>query len=36
MGSIDPLKGPSSASMTWSENYIFNPKFVNISMPKIV
>ena len=27
-GVVDPLKGPSSASMTCSENFRFNPNYV--------
>ena len=36
MDAVDPLRGPSSVSMTLSENFKFNPKAVNISLPKIM
>ena len=36
IGSVDPIKGPSSASMTCSENFRFNPNSVHISLPKII
>ena len=36
MGVVDPLKCPSSVSMMWSENFQFNPNYVNISHPKII
>ena len=34
MGVVDPLKDPSSAPMTWSDNFKFNPNYVNRSCPK--
>ena len=36
MGYVYPFKGPSSTSMTWSDNYIFNPNSVNIYLPRII
>ena len=33
---VYPLNGPSSALMTLSENYIFNPNHVDRSRPKII
>ena len=36
MSVLDPLKGPSSASMTCLTNFKFNPNYVNISRPKII
>ena len=36
MGDVYPLKVPSSASMTWSDSYRFNPRAVNRSLPNII
>ena len=36
MGFVDPLKGPSYALMTCSEDFIFNPNYVNRYRPKII
>ena len=36
MGVVYPLKGPSSALMTLSEIFKFNPNYVNIYCPKII
>ena len=36
MGVVDPLKVPSPASMTRSENFKFNPNCVNIYHPNII
>ena len=36
MGGVEPLKVPPPASMAWSDNFRFNPKVVNISLPKII
>ena len=36
MGVLYPLKGPSSASMTCSDNFKLNPNYVNRSCPKII
>ena len=36
MGVVDPLKGPSSSLMTWSDNFKFNSNYDNISFPKII
>ena len=36
MGAVYPWKGPSYDSMTWSDNFKFNPNYVNIYLPKII
>ena len=36
MGVVDPLKGPSYTSMTCSDNFIFNPNYVNRFRTKIM
>ena len=36
MGAVDPLKCPSSDSLTWSESFKFNPNYVNISCFNII
>ena len=36
MGVVYSLKFPSSALMTYSDNYIFNPNYFNRSRPKII
>ena len=36
MGVVDPLKGPSSDSMKWSDNFKLNSNYFNISRPKII
>ena len=36
MDIVDPLKGPSPASMTCSDNFEFNPNAVNIPRLKII
>ena len=36
MGVVDPLRGPSSASMTCSDRFKFNPNYVNISCPNTI
>ena len=36
MGALDPLKGPSSDLMTWSDNFKFNPNYFNKSLPRII
>ena len=36
MGVVDLLKGPSSASMKWSDNFWFNHNSVNRYLPKII
>ena len=35
MGVLDPLKVTSSALMTCSEFFRFNPNYINICRPKI-
>ena len=36
MGSVDPLKGQSSDLMMWSDNFRFNPNYVNKYLTKII
>ena len=36
MGVVAPIKGPSSALMTCSGNFIFDPNYVNRYHPKII
>ena len=36
MGAVTPLKGKSSASMTRSNFFRFNHKYINISLPNIM
>ena len=36
MGAVDSIKGPSSALMTCSDNFKFNPNSVNRYIPKII
>ena len=36
MGVVDPFNIPSSDLVTCSDNFRFNPNYVNISLPKII
>ena len=36
MGVVDPLKGPSSDLMMWSDSFNFNPNYGNSYLPKII
>ena len=36
IGDVDPIKGPSYASMTCSENFTFNTNSIYRSLPKII